>query len=249
MFLSGQPKGFCNLFHQEQVLGFQHLCHLRVHGFMQLLLSRSQLQCPLPPKFNFFKTMHRELHWALHHEVLSSCWVYHHPTKRPPFWKKVKFQLWFFTPLNPANHPPHLQNVTFRANHHPRIQQLNEGTSRPRYLGSQTMKGIGLPNNLTNKWVFAKIGGPQNRRFIMEILIKMDDLGVPPFSEQPLWTDTFVKMRTVVVIWVILCSSSSGFSPIVSREMGELVSYRVCYMYFLQSPGSKSIFQSMSPWS
>lgn len=134
----------CNLFHQEQVLGFQHLCHLRV---------------PLPPKLNFFKTMLRELHWALHHEVLSSCWVYHHPTKRPPFWKMVKLQLWFFTPVNPANHP-HLQNVTFRAHHHPRIQQLNErkpgtsgteGTSRPRNLGSQTMKGIGLPNKLTDK--------------------------------------------------------------------------------------------------
>ena len=36
-------------------------------------------------------------------------------------------------------------------------------------------------------WVFPKIGGPQNGRFIMEIPIKMDDLGVPPFSETPIY--------------------------------------------------------------
>ena len=32
--------------------------------------------------------------------------------------------------------------------------------------------------------MFPKIGGPQNG-FIMEIPMKMDDLGVPPFSETP----------------------------------------------------------------
>ena len=32
-------------------------------------------------------------------------------------------------------------------------------------------------------WVFPKIGIPQNGWFIMENLIKMDDLGVPLFSE------------------------------------------------------------------
>ena len=34
-------------------------------------------------------------------------------------------------------------------------------------------------------WVFPKIRVPQNEWFIMENLIKMDDLGVPFFLETP----------------------------------------------------------------
>ena len=47
-------------------------------------------------------------------------------------------------------------------------------------------------------WVFPKIGVPQNRGFIMENPIKMDDLGVPLFLETPIcWcvSDRFQTYR------------------------------------------------------
>ena len=41
---------------------------------------------------------------------------------------------------------------------------------------------------LADIWVFPKIGEPQNGWFMMENLIKIGDLGVPLFSETPIYT-------------------------------------------------------------
>ena len=43
-------------------------------------------------------------------------------------------------------------------------------------------------------WMFPKIGVPQNGWFMMEHLIKIDDLGVPLFLETPIYV--FLKIPT-----------------------------------------------------
>ena len=58
-------------------------------------------------------------------------------------------------------------------------------TDTPEIVSQQNHK-INLTTSLTC-WMFPKIGVPQNGWFIMENPIKMDDLGMPLFSETSCW--------------------------------------------------------------
>ena len=53
-------------------------------------------------------------------------------------------------------------------------------------------------------WVFPKIGVPQNGWFIMENPIKMDDLGVPLFSETPILNPFFCTLAQSVRVFFVL---------------------------------------------
>ena len=55
--------------------------------------------------------------------------------------------------------------------------------------------------------VFPKIGVPQNAWFIMENLSKMDDLGVPLFSETPMKA-CFSKFSAFLLFW--FCSKNQS---------------------------------------
>ena len=53
---------------------------------------------------------------------------------------------------------------------------------------------------------FRKIGIPQNRWFIMENPIKMDDLGVPLFSETPIQTSPYLEIPGAISAPLATCA-------------------------------------------
>ena len=73
---------------------------------------------------------------------------------------------------------------------------------------------------LKNNWMFPKIMVPPNGWFIMEILIKMDDLGVPSFLETTNCSFVLSLFKHVLTRTQRVCSGSSGSEGTEHSQLG-----------------------------
>ena len=81
--------------------------------------------------------------------------------------------------------------LCFFASCNPGCWSGRSGCGAPGMGGASRSVSFPLPLPPPPLWEFPKIGVPQNGWFIMEKLIKMDDLGVPLFSETSFSTFSF----------------------------------------------------------
>ena len=65
--------------------------------------------------------------------------------------------------------------------------------------------------------MFPKIGVPQNRRFVIENPIKMDDLGVPLFSETPIYV--YIECFFFIDLYIHSLKNNSKWARHVDQDV------------------------------
>ena len=80
---------------------------------------------------------------------------------------------------------------------------------------------------ITPIWVFPKIRVPQSGWFIMEHPVKMDDLGVPLFSETPIYIYTHTYMYIYIDIYTgCFAAGAADFRHEVDATVASFGCYR-----------------------
>ena len=135
-------------------------------------------------------------------------------------------------------------NIKIHATFHTREYCLGDKKHFIKILGGKYCIRYMKPSwNISFIWVFPEIGVPQNGWFTMENPIKMDDLGVPSFSETPIWTKRTTARVMCSIPTISLWGSQSFLSKLHSCKTqsasGNCRLDKVCYICQTQKTTDK----------
>ena len=162
----------------------------------------------------------------------------HHCSQPKTTFRKKKSHLWFPLPLRQN----FIRDLDYqnRYSEYPKIQRLIKLKETWLRVKLGTLDVLDL--FYASIWVFPKIGVPQNRWFTMENPIKMDDLGVPLFSETSIYSAKNPARLQALACMAKSLAQSKGFSKWSHLEhlagcfMQGLRGLYYCYHYDLWNP-------------